>query len=85
MMGTRWRQYVSPKRWHLPTSPHGAKTQKMIIRHTEVSASYEHGKLAQNWGIISKFKENVSRYLKISVSMFTIIKNNEGGNNPRFK
>jgi hypothetical protein len=23
--------YVSPKRWHLPTSLHGAKTQKNII------------------------------------------------------
>jgi hypothetical protein len=27
----RWRQYVSPKRRHLPTSLHGAKTQKYII------------------------------------------------------
>jgi hypothetical protein len=26
----RWRQYVSPKRWHLPTSLHGAKTQTKI-------------------------------------------------------
>jgi hypothetical protein len=26
----RWRQYVSPKRWHLPTSLHGSKTQKNI-------------------------------------------------------
>jgi hypothetical protein len=24
----RWIQYVYPKRWHLPTSLHGAKTQK---------------------------------------------------------
>jgi hypothetical protein len=23
----RWRQYVSPKRWYLPTSPHGVTTQ----------------------------------------------------------
>jgi hypothetical protein len=23
----RWRRYVSPKRWHLPTSLHGARTQ----------------------------------------------------------
>jgi hypothetical protein len=28
----RWRQYVSPKRWHLATSLHGAKTQKNIIK-----------------------------------------------------
>jgi hypothetical protein len=27
----RWRHYVSPKRWHLPTSLHGAKTQNVII------------------------------------------------------
>jgi hypothetical protein len=27
----RWRQYFSPKRWHLPTSLHGAKTQKNIL------------------------------------------------------
>jgi hypothetical protein len=27
----RWRQYVSPKRWHLPTSLHGEKTQKKNI------------------------------------------------------
>jgi hypothetical protein len=26
----RWRQYVSPKHWHLLTSVHGAKTQKNI-------------------------------------------------------
>jgi hypothetical protein len=26
-----WRQYVSPKRWHLPTSLHGAKTQNNNI------------------------------------------------------
>jgi hypothetical protein len=26
-----WRQYDSLKRWHLPTSLHGAKTQKNII------------------------------------------------------
>jgi hypothetical protein len=24
----RWRQYVPPKRWYLPTSPHGVTTQK---------------------------------------------------------
>jgi hypothetical protein len=27
----RWRQYVSPKRWCLPTSLHGVRTQKHII------------------------------------------------------
>jgi hypothetical protein len=27
----RWRQYVSPKHWHLPTSPHGIPTQKTNI------------------------------------------------------
>jgi hypothetical protein len=29
----RWRQYVSPKRWHLPTSLHGAKTQNNNINY----------------------------------------------------
>jgi hypothetical protein len=29
--GLKMRQYVSPKRWHLPTSLHGAKTQKNSI------------------------------------------------------
>jgi hypothetical protein len=28
----RWRQHASPKRWLLPTNPHGALTQKNIIR-----------------------------------------------------
>jgi hypothetical protein len=28
---SRCKQYVSPKRWHLPTGLHGAKTQKDII------------------------------------------------------
>jgi hypothetical protein len=32
LQGGRWRLYVSPKRWHLPTSLHGAKTQKNINR-----------------------------------------------------
>jgi hypothetical protein len=27
----RWRQYVSPKHWHLPTSLYGAKTQNITI------------------------------------------------------
>jgi hypothetical protein len=27
----RWRRYVSLKRWHLPASLHGAKTQKINI------------------------------------------------------
>jgi hypothetical protein len=27
----RWRQYVPPKRWYLPTSPHGVSTQKTNI------------------------------------------------------
>jgi hypothetical protein len=27
----RWRQYVSPKRWHLPTSIHGARTEIVVI------------------------------------------------------
>jgi hypothetical protein len=27
----RWRQNVSPKRWHLPTSLYGTKTRKIII------------------------------------------------------
>jgi hypothetical protein len=27
----RWRQYVSPERWHLPTSLHGVRTQKNSI------------------------------------------------------
>jgi hypothetical protein len=27
----RWRQYIPPKRWHLPTSLHGSKTHKKII------------------------------------------------------
>jgi hypothetical protein len=27
----RWRQYVSPKRWYLPTSPHDVTTQKTNI------------------------------------------------------
>jgi hypothetical protein len=36
----RWRKYVSPKRWHLPTSVHGAKTQKKnIIILTTVKTS----------------------------------------------
>jgi hypothetical protein len=26
-----WRQYVPPKRWYLPTSPHGISTQKNNI------------------------------------------------------
>jgi hypothetical protein len=26
-----WRQYVPPKRWPLPTSPHGVTTQKTNI------------------------------------------------------
>jgi hypothetical protein len=25
----RWRQHVSPKHWHEPTNPHGAKTQDL--------------------------------------------------------
>jgi hypothetical protein len=25
----RWRQYISPKRWYLPASPHGVTTHKM--------------------------------------------------------
>jgi hypothetical protein len=35
----RWGQYVSPKRWHLPTSLHGAKTQRnnIIIKYPVVS------------------------------------------------
>jgi hypothetical protein len=27
----RWTQYVSPKRWYLPTSPHSVTTQKTNI------------------------------------------------------
>jgi hypothetical protein len=27
----RWRQYIPPKRWYLPTSPHGVTTQKISI------------------------------------------------------
>jgi hypothetical protein len=29
--GRRWRQYVSPKPWHLPTNLHGAKTENIVI------------------------------------------------------
>jgi hypothetical protein len=35
----RWRQYASPKRWHLPMSLHGAKTQNNIIILTAVKTS----------------------------------------------
>jgi hypothetical protein len=27
----RWSQYVSPKRWYLPTSPHGVTTYNIVI------------------------------------------------------
>jgi hypothetical protein len=28
----RWRKYVSPKRWYLPTSPYGVTSQKINIK-----------------------------------------------------
>jgi hypothetical protein len=31
LQGWRWRQYVSPKRWYLPTSPHGVTIQIIIF------------------------------------------------------
>jgi hypothetical protein len=42
----RWRQYVPPKRWHLPTSLHGAKTQKNnIIHHRRFLVGETKGKI----------------------------------------
>jgi hypothetical protein len=31
LQGSRWRHYVLPKRWYLPTSPHGFTLEKTII------------------------------------------------------
>jgi hypothetical protein len=38
----RWRQYISPKHWHLPTSLHGTKIQKnnIIIKITLLGVLY---------------------------------------------
>jgi hypothetical protein len=36
LQGWRWRVYVSPKRRHLPTSLHGARTQRNNIRSRNV-------------------------------------------------
>jgi hypothetical protein len=35
----RWRQYVPPKPWYLPTSPHGVTTKKYIDIFTAVRTS----------------------------------------------
>jgi hypothetical protein len=44
----RWKQYVSPKRWHLPTSLRGAKTQKNNITIHKPVHSYRTRKNAKN-------------------------------------
>jgi hypothetical protein len=69
----RWRQYISPKRLHLPTSLHGTETQKNSSILTSVKTSNLTIKILCFVKYVATYRKMIEADVSLTISRFCVM------------